>query len=52
MSIAKILFLAAAILFLMSAIGSTLLPNAMIWALACLAFGLFLSGYDLSFKKQ
>ena len=39
MSIAKILFLAAAVLFVLAAIGSTLLPNAMIWALACIALG-------------
>jgi hypothetical protein len=52
MSIAKILFLAAAVLFLMAAIGTTLLPNAMIWALVCLALGLFLSGYDVSLKRQ
>ncbi len=52
MSIAKILFLAAAVLFLLAAIGATLLPNAMIWGLVCVALGLFLSGYDLNFKKQ
>jgi hypothetical protein len=52
MSIAKLLFLAAAALFFMAAMGSTMLPNAMIWALVCIALGLFLNGYDLSFKKQ
>jgi hypothetical protein len=52
MTIAKTLFLAAAVLFLLAAIGSTLLPNAMIWALVCIALGLFLSGYDLNFKTQ
>ena len=52
MSIAKIFFLAAAVLFVLAAVGSTLLPNAMIWALVCIALGLFLSGYDLDFKKH
>ena len=52
MSITKILFLAAAVLFLMAGVGFTLLPNAMIWALFCLALGLFLNGYDLSFKQH
>jgi hypothetical protein len=52
MTIARILFLAAAILFLLAAIGSTFVPNVMIWALFCLALGMFLSGYDLNFKKS
>jgi hypothetical protein len=52
MGITKILFLAAAILFFMAAIGSTIVPNTMIWALFCLALGMFLGGYELNFKKQ
>jgi hypothetical protein len=51
-SITKILFLAAAVLFFIAAIGLTILPNAMIWAFFCLALGLLLNGYDFSFKKQ
>lgn len=52
MSISKILFLAAAVLLLIGAVGVTFIPNPMMWALFCLAVGFFLSGYDLKFKKE
>ena len=52
MTIARIFYLAAAILFLMAAIGLTLLPNAANWGLVCLALGLLLSGYNFTFRKQ
>ena len=52
MSIGKIFFLVAAILFLLAAVGTTFIPNAMIWALFCLALGFFLTGYDFRLKQQ
>jgi hypothetical protein len=36
----------------MAAIGVTVLPSPMIWALFCLAVGLLLSGYDLGLKRR
>ena len=51
-TISKILFLVAVILLFIAAIGWSLVPNPMIWALLCIALGLFLNGYDLSFKQQ
>jgi hypothetical protein len=50
MSVTRILFLAAAILFFIAAIGWTVLPNPMIWAMFCVALGLFLHGFDLNLK--
>jgi hypothetical protein len=52
MKLTRIFFLVAAILFFVAAIGWTILPNPMIWALCCLALGLFLDGYNFSFKQQ
>jgi hypothetical protein len=52
MSIGKILFLVAAILFLLAALGVTLIPNLMTWAFFCLALGFFLTGYDFRLKQQ
>ena len=36
----------------MAGIGSTLVPSPMIWALFCIALGLFLDGYNLNLKRQ
>lgn len=48
MSITKTLFLATAILFFIVAIGWTILPNFF----GSSSVGLFLNGYDLSFKQH
>jgi len=52
MSLGNIFFLAAAILLFLAGIGSTLLPNAHIWALFCVALGLFLHGYDFRLRPR
>lgn len=52
MNLGMILFLVAAVLLFLAGIGSTLLPNPMVWALFCMALGFFLNGYDLSFRRR
>lgn len=52
MTIGKILFMVAAILFGLGAIGSSLLANPVSWGFVCVALGLFLNGYDLSIKRR
>jgi hypothetical protein len=41
----------AAVLFLLSALGSTFIPRPEAWGLFCLALGLTLEGYKFSLSK-
>jgi hypothetical protein len=52
MTLGKILFLLAAILPVLAGIGSTLLPSPLIWALFCIALGLFLDGFNLTLSRR
>ena len=52
MTIGMILYLVAAVLFLLAAIGSTIVPNPTTWGLFCVALGLFLHDYDLYFRRR
>ncbi len=52
MTFGKLLFLAAAILLFLAGIGSTVIPNPMIWALFCLALGFLMDGFELSLKRR
>lgn len=52
MSLGKILYLAAAVILFLAGIGATFVPSPMIWALFCVALGLFIDGYDLSFRRR
>jgi hypothetical protein len=46
MTIGKIFFIIAAIVLFIGGIGSTIIPNTVLWGLFCMAIGLFLGDYD------
>ncbi len=52
MTIGKILYVVAAILFFLGGIGSGVIPNPTTWGLFCVALGLLLAGYDLGFRRR
>ena len=44
MTIGKIFYVIAAIVLFIGGIGSTVIPNAVIWGLFCITLGLLLDG--------
>ena len=46
-SIGTIAFIVAAVLFLLAAIGVTVIPNPMTWGLFAMTLGFLLGGYSL-----
>ncbi len=52
MTIGRIFYVIAAILFFLGGIGSTVIPNSPTWGLFCVALGLLLAGYDLGFRRR
>ena len=52
MTIGMIFYIVAAIVLFLGGIGSTLVPNADIWGLFCIALGLLLGGYDFGFRRR
>ena len=50
MTIGKIFYVIAAIVLFIGGIGSTVIPNAVIWGLFCITLGLLLDGYDLGLR--
>lgn len=52
MSIGTIFYVIAAIVFVLGGIGSTIIPNPVIWGLFCIALGLLLTGHDFSFRRH
>jgi hypothetical protein len=52
MTIGRIFYVAAAILFFLQGIGSGLIPNPSTWGLFCVALGLLLADYDLGFRRR
>jgi hypothetical protein len=52
MTVGMIAYLLAAILFFLAGIGQTVPPNPTTWGLFCLALGLLLQDYDLSFRRR
>jgi hypothetical protein len=46
MAIGKIFFIIAAIVLFIGGIGSTIIPNTVLWGLFCMAIGLVLGDYD------
>lgn len=52
MTIGAIFYILAAIVLFLGGIGSTIIPNAVVWGLFCIALGLLLGGYDLGFHRR
>jgi hypothetical protein len=52
MKIGMIFFVVAAIVLFIGGIGSTIVPNPVIWGLFCIAVGLVLGEYDLGFNRR
>lgn len=52
MTIGMIFYIIAAVVFLLGAMGSTIIPNPVIWGLLCIALGLLLGGHNLSFQRR
>jgi hypothetical protein len=52
MTMGRIFYVIAAIVFLIGGIGSTLVPNPVIWGLLCVTLGFLLEGYDLGFRHR
>ena len=52
MTFGTIFYILAAIVLFLGGIGSTIVPNAVIWGLFCLTLGLLLGGYNLGFYRR
>ena len=52
MTIGRIFYVIAAILFFLGGIGATFIPKPDIWGLFCIAMGLLLAGYDFGFRRR
>ncbi len=52
MTIGKILYAVAAVVFLLAGMRVTFVPNPEIWGLFCIALGLLLGEYDLGFRRR
>jgi hypothetical protein len=52
MTMGKLFLVIAAIILFIGGIGSTIIPNPVIWGLVCIAIGLLLGDYDLGFKRR
>ena len=52
MSIGMIFYIVAAVVLFVGGIGSTVIPNPVIWGLFCIALGLLLAGHDLGFRRR
>jgi hypothetical protein len=47
-----IFYIVAAIVLFVGGIGSTAIPNPVIWGLFCIAMGLLLGGHDFGFRRR
>jgi hypothetical protein len=52
MSIGMVFYVLAAIVLFLGGIGSTIVPNPVIWGLFCMALGLLLVGHDFGFRRR
>ena len=52
MTIGMIFYIVAAVVLFVGGIGSTIIPNTVIWGLFCIALGLLLAGHDLGFRRR
>ena len=52
MTIGMIFYVIAAVVLFLGGIGSTVIPNPVIWGLFCIALGLMLDEYDFGFRRR
>lgn len=52
MTIGMLFYVLAAVILFLAGIGSTAIPNPIIWGLFCIVFGLLLDEYDLGFRRR
>jgi hypothetical protein len=52
MTIGKIFFVIAAIVLFIGGIGSTIIPNPVIWGLFCITIGILLGENNLGIKRR
>jgi hypothetical protein len=52
MTIGTIFFVIAAVVLFLGGIGSTSIPNPVIWGLFCITLGLLLAEYDFGFRRR
>jgi hypothetical protein len=52
MTLGRIFYIIAAIIFFLAGIGVTAIPNPMIWGLLSVTLGLLLADYDLGFRRR
>jgi hypothetical protein len=52
MTIGRVFYVIAAIVLFLGGIGTTFIPNPVIWGLFCIALGLLLTGYDFGFRRH
>jgi hypothetical protein len=52
MSIGSVFFVIAAIVLFLGGIGSTIIPNSVIWGLFCMTLGLLLNGCGFNFHRN
>lgn len=52
MTIGMIFYVLAAIILFLGGIGSSAIPNPLIWGLFCLTLGLVLDDYDFGFRRS
>jgi hypothetical protein len=52
MRIGSLLLLAAAVVLFLAGIGSTLVPNPVVWGLFCMTLAFLLRDYDFKFGRR
>jgi hypothetical protein len=52
MTVGMIFYVIAAIVLFLGGIGSTIVPNPVIWGLFCITLGLLLDEYDFGFRHR
>ena len=52
MTIGMIFYVLAAIVLFLGGIGSTIVPNPVIWGLFCIVLGLLLGGHKFGFPRH
>ena len=52
MTMGTIFYVLAAVVLFLGGIGSTIIPNAVIWGLFCITLGLLLGGYKFGLPRR
>ncbi len=52
MTIGMIFYIIAAVVLFLGGIGSTIVPNPVIWGLFCITLGILVGGYDFGLRRR